>query len=357
MEPFAITTSAVTLAAQASRVCIELKKLQYTPTASPDVREMLADIKDLRNVLQLIEDGVEVLDSQAPLTGDIGALWSALDATLKDGCVFIGMLMQHLSRIGRMTRSNRVNRPMVLHRTHIQVYKYAFQLSVEAIALFQQTTLKEDTSTLTPSSDGVHQDPITLKTSLIKLSAQQLRLDLVTFVRLRTTVQAATMVLANASARNSGATEEQPPESFEHSSQSDWTMEMSAPGGDKTLTWNAPQNLEHRPSSRSSVNDPSETEILGDPTLQQAILNENKTDETQMDVTRKVQKAKNEGRTLRDRIRDSTRAIWPYVTLLILVYVAMSILPFEEVLILAYCSGFIYGAMEFVWERYRRFAV
>lgn len=169
---------------------------------------------------------------------------------------------------------------------------------------------------LAPSSDCQHQDPITLAADLhfklsIRLSALKMeyvgRGDVVSISganiqRLRNLGDAAKTSISNASANYSHATEEQPPESFEHSLQSDWVTELSAPHGDKTLTWNAPQNFEHRPSSRSSVSDPSETETMEDPEPQAPIPNENKKDDTQVDVTPKTQIEK--GRTWQDHTCD-----------------------------------------------------
>jgi hypothetical protein len=145
MDPFSITIGAVTLAAQASRAGVELKKLQCPPIKSETISELLADLKGLRIILRCIEDGVEDLDSQTPRTDDMGAFWSALEATLNDGqyvmSLLIGVLsalnqqMHHSDRVQRNIRIGEANRRIMMHRAHIEVYKDVFQLSLQAITL------------------------------------------------------------------------------------------------------------------------------------------------------------------------------------------------------------------------------
>lgn len=146
MDPFSITLGVITLATVALKTSVELKKLRRNATESTTITAMLADIKALKTILEYIEDGFEGLDGSAPLTGHIGSHWSALRATLKDGCDSMNQLfvlltevnkeVGHFDAIRRGVRLKEANDHIVIHRQRIQAYKDALQLSFQAVILY-----------------------------------------------------------------------------------------------------------------------------------------------------------------------------------------------------------------------------
>ncbi|KAI4710663.1 hypothetical protein J4E89_004251 [Alternaria sp. Ai002NY15] len=140
MDPFSITLGVVTLTTLASKAGIELKKLRSgAAEATNNVNAMLADLKALKTVLDLIEDGFEDLDSRAPLTGYIGSHWSALQTTLGDGCeslqklesllVLVNKDVRYLDSARRALRLKEANDQIIMYRQEIQAYRDALQLS------------------------------------------------------------------------------------------------------------------------------------------------------------------------------------------------------------------------------------
>jgi|TARA_R110002003_G_scaffold115_9_gene10024 hypothetical protein len=145
MDPFSITLGVVTFVTLASKAGLELKKLRNGATEASTINAMLADLKALKVVLELIEDGFEDLDSRAPLTGIIGVHWQALKATLTDGCAAMDTLREllvdinkevsNLDAIRRGKRLKEANDRIVLYRQEIQAYKDALQLSFQSVIL------------------------------------------------------------------------------------------------------------------------------------------------------------------------------------------------------------------------------
>jgi hypothetical protein len=146
MDPFSITLGAITLVTVCSKVGIELKKLRNgAGEAGKNINAMLADLKALKGVLDMIEDGFEELDGSAPLTGYIGNHFSALKATLNDGCDTMGKLnnllvlvnkeVKVLDAVRRGVRLREANDQIVMYRQEIQAYKDALQLSFQAVIL------------------------------------------------------------------------------------------------------------------------------------------------------------------------------------------------------------------------------
>jgi len=146
MDPFSVTLGVVTLVGVCSKVGIELKKLRHgAGKASTNINAMLADLKALKAVLDSIEDGFEELDSCAPMTGFIGAHWSALKSTLSDGCdsmekleallVLVNKDVKVLDTTRRGLRLKEANDQIVMYRQEIQAYKDALQLSLQSVIL------------------------------------------------------------------------------------------------------------------------------------------------------------------------------------------------------------------------------
>jgi hypothetical protein len=145
MDPFSITLGVITLTTLASKAGVELKKLRKNAIGSTTIVAMLTDIKALKTILESIEDGFEELDGIAPLTGHIGAHWSALQDTLKDGCDSMSQLhnlltemnkeVRQVDEIRRRVRLKEANDQIVIHRQRIQAYKDALQLSFQAVIL------------------------------------------------------------------------------------------------------------------------------------------------------------------------------------------------------------------------------
>ncbi|KAI4656608.1 uncharacterized protein J4E78_006497 [Alternaria triticimaculans] len=146
MDPFSITLGVVTLTTLASKAGIELKKLRSgAAEATNNVNAMLADLKALKTVLDLIEDGFEDLDSRAPLTGHIGSHWSALQTTLGDGCeslqklesllVLVNKEVRYLDSARRALRLKEANDQIIMYRQEIQAYRDALQLSFQSVIL------------------------------------------------------------------------------------------------------------------------------------------------------------------------------------------------------------------------------
>jgi uncharacterized phage infection (PIP) family protein YhgE len=146
MDPFSITLGVVTLTTVASKIGLELKKLRNgAQQASTNINAMLADLKALKAVLELIEDGFEELDGSAPLTGHIGAHWLALKTTLNEGCnsmnslqrllVHVNTDVRYLGSIRRVARLKEANDQIVMYRQEIQAYKDALQLSLQSVVL------------------------------------------------------------------------------------------------------------------------------------------------------------------------------------------------------------------------------
>ncbi|KAF2796057.1 hypothetical protein K505DRAFT_4945 [Melanomma pulvis-pyrius CBS 109.77] len=183
MDPFSITLGVVTLAATASKVALELKRLlSGAGEASSNIKAMLADLKALKAILESIEDGFEELDGRAPLTGYIGAHWSALKISLVDGCVSMDKLkdllilvnkdVKYLDSARRSLRLKEANDQIVMYRQEIQAYKDALQLSFQSVIFFQQTTISENVLTLKSNYDNLHQDFDQLVANLdVKLTA------------------------------------------------------------------------------------------------------------------------------------------------------------------------------------------
>jgi uroporphyrinogen-III decarboxylase len=146
MDPFSVTLGVVTLVGVCSKVSIELKKLRHgAREASTNINAMLADLKALKAVLDLIEDGFEELDGSAPMTGFIGAHWKALQSTLTDGCasmkkleallVLVNKNVQVLDTVRRGLRLKEANDQIAMYRQEIQAYKDALQLSFQSVIL------------------------------------------------------------------------------------------------------------------------------------------------------------------------------------------------------------------------------
>jgi hypothetical protein len=146
MDPFSITLGVLTLTSLASKVGIQLKRLwSGAMEAGNNVTALLADLKALKTVLDLIEDGFEDLDSRAPLTGHIGAHWSALWTIISDECdslrklesllVSVNTDVKHLDSMRRAIRIKETNDQIVMYRQEIQAYRDTLQLSFQSVIL------------------------------------------------------------------------------------------------------------------------------------------------------------------------------------------------------------------------------
>jgi hypothetical protein len=106
---------------------------------------MLADLKSLKVVLDLIEDGFEELDGMAPLTGYIGTHFLALKTTLADGCdsmeklkellMLVNKDVKILDAVRRDRRLKEAHDQIGVYRQKTQAYKDALQLSLQSVIL------------------------------------------------------------------------------------------------------------------------------------------------------------------------------------------------------------------------------
>ncbi|ORY12913.1 hypothetical protein BCR34DRAFT_600219 [Clohesyomyces aquaticus] len=274
MDPFSITLGVVTLVTVASKVGIELKRLRNgAHEASTSINAMLADLKALKIVLESIEEGFEDLDGRAPLTGYIGAHWSALKTSLSDGCDSLDKLrafleltnkeVQLLDPIRRVIRLKEANEQIVTYRQEIQAYKDALQLSLQSVIFFQQTTIEDNTSKLLSSSHDLHEDLDRLAKSInVRLMALEMAFKgqsgstgtgAASVEHLRDCVRTAATVVTSAST----VLDEGNENAWDVTSEFGWLELNSSAQNDLTLDWIESQSTEQLDSQLVTGNNTS----------------------------------------------------------------------------------------------------
>lgn len=147
MDPFCITTDAVSLLTVCFKVGVELKKLrQGAKEVDTHVTAMLVDVNSLRTVLISIEESFEELDASGPpTTGHIGVHLAHIRRSLTDGCeslekverllIKVNREVRYLDSMRRHVRLKEASELLSSYRQEVQAYKDALQLSLQTVTV------------------------------------------------------------------------------------------------------------------------------------------------------------------------------------------------------------------------------